>query len=104
VHTATAPNAILHCLPLLPRSLWAASLAGAWSAVAAITATYAGPPAPVASPAPGSTLDVLDLAATHGDEHVIKFADTAVDSYERTGNEDALAAVRLAAELIEAPN
>jgi hypothetical protein len=31
-------------------------------------------------------------AVEHGDEHVIKFADTAADVHARTGNPDALAA------------
>jgi hypothetical protein len=102
VHTATAPNAVLHCLPVLPRSLWQASLAAAWTAAAAITVTYAG--APTRSPAlmtgddPAAVL--LDRAADHRDEHVIKFADTAVESYERTGDRDAIAAAHLAADLI----
>lgn len=37
----------------------------------------------------------------HGDEHVIKFADTAADVYARTGNADALAAAARATSLIE---
>lgn len=36
VHTATAPNAIKHVLPALPREMWAPSLAAVWSATAAI--------------------------------------------------------------------
>ncbi len=32
-------------------------------------------------------------AVVHGDEHVIKFADTAVDVFERTQDSQALAAV-----------
>jgi hypothetical protein len=40
-------------------------------------------------------------AVDHGDEHVIKFADTAADVYARTGNGDALAAAVRAADLIE---
>jgi hypothetical protein len=34
-------------------------------------------------------------AAEHGDEHVIKFTDTAVEVYERTQDPDALAAAAL---------
>jgi hypothetical protein len=99
VHTATAPNAVLHCLPVLPRSLWAPSLAAAWTAAAAITATYAGPPASV--PRTNATADgLLERATDHRDEHVLKFADTAVESYERTGDPAALAAAHLAADLI----
>jgi len=39
-------------------------------------------------------------AVEHGDEHVIKFADTAADVYARTGNRDALAAAVRATQLI----
>lgn len=106
VHTATAPNAVLHCLPVLPRSLWLPSLAAAWTAAAAITVTYAGPSrgARPATPAPGAdpAANLLDRAAHHRDEHVLKFADTAVESYERTGDPAALAAAHLAADLIPA--
>jgi Questin oxidase-like len=105
VHTATAPNAILHCLPALPRSQWLPSLAAGWTAAAAITVTYAGRSdddrrAPALPRGTDPAAVALDRAADHRDEHVIKFADTAVESYERTGNYDALAAVHLAADLI----
>lgn len=102
VHTATAPNAVLHCLPVLPRVLWRPSLVAAWTAAAAITVTYAGPPAPSQALLTGDDPVgvLLDRAADHRDEHVIKFADTAVESYERTGNVAALAAAHLAADLI----
>jgi hypothetical protein len=102
VHTATAPNAVLHCLPVLPKELWQPSLAAAWAAAAAVTVTYAG--AAVASSALLGGDDpvgvLLDRAADHQDEHVIKFADTAVESFERTGDLSALAAAHLAADLI----
>jgi hypothetical protein len=103
VHTATAPNAILHCLPILPRALWLPSLAAGWTAAAAITVTYAGKPGTVPeSRGNDPAAVVLDRAADHRDEHVIKFADTAVESFERTGDHDALAAAHLAADLIPA--
>ncbi|MFL6118406.1 hypothetical protein [Actinophytocola sp.] len=105
VHTATAPNAVLHCLPVLPRELWGPSLTAAWTAAAAVTVTYAGPPAraTASSRADDPAGVLLDRAADHQDEHVLKFADTAVESYERTGNGDALAAAHLAADLIPTP-
>lgn len=101
VHTATAPNAVLHTLPSLPATMWAPSLAAAWSATAAITATFA----PVADfvPPPTAELDpaaLLDRAVAHGDEHVIKFTDTALEVYERTGRPAALAAAVHTATLI----
>lgn len=106
VHTATAPNAVLHCLPVLPQRLWRPSLAAAWTASAAITVMYAGRPV-TAAPATVTGADVannlLDRAATHRDEHVLKFADTAVESYARTGDRATIAAARLAADLIAAP-
>lgn len=80
VHAATAPNAVLRTLPALPRELWPASLAAAWAASAAVTAAYA--PAAPAVYAPTGALtaeDIFERAAAHGDDHTIKFADTALD-------------------------
>ncbi|MFE0135568.1 questin oxidase family protein [Streptomyces sp. NPDC059037] len=96
VHAATAPNAVLRTLPALPRALWVPSLRAAWTASAAVTAMYA-PDAPVAYTAPGSFApeEVLERALAHGDEHVIKFTDTALD----VGDEVALAAALRAVEL-----
>lgn len=106
VHSATAPNAILRTLPVLDRQLWAPSVAASWAAVAALTAIYAPasparqaelPDAPTGSEAAEET---FARAVAHGDEHVIKFADTATDVYARTGNGDALAAAVRATQLI----
>lgn len=107
VHTATAPNAILHCLAVLPEQEWLPSLAAAWAAAAALTATYCPPqPAPRAElpPAPGGDdpgAAALAQATQHRDEHVLKFTDTAVEVFDRTGNPDALAAARHCSELID---
>jgi hypothetical protein len=106
VHTATAPNAVLHTLPALPRELWAPSLTAVWAAGAAITSAYApvdGVPRaelPVVSPGPDAVADLLDRASAHGDEHVIKLTDTAADVYEHSGDADALAAAVRAADLL----
>ena len=107
VHSATAPNAILRTLPDLDRQLWAPSVAASWAAAAALTAVYApavparradlpDPPA-----GPQATEEVFARAVEHGDEHVIKFADTAADVYARTGRPDALAAAVRATALID---
>ncbi|MEU1131414.1 questin oxidase family protein [Streptomyces sp. NPDC005900] len=98
VHAATAPNAVLRALPALPRALWVPSLRAAWTASAAVTAMYA-PDAPVAYEPRGSVAaaEVAELALAHGDEHVIKFTDTALD----IGDERALAAALRAVELGE---
>ncbi|HEU4947318.1 MAG TPA: questin oxidase family protein [Kribbella sp.] len=95
VHTATAPNAVLHTLPVLPQSLWAPSLSAVWAASAAITAAYAPSQGIPRSelPAAGPADALMDFALDHGDEHVIKFADTALDAYRHSGNADTLAAV-----------
>lgn len=101
VHAATAPNAVLRVLPSLPREQWAASAAAAWSASAAVHAAYSpttGAPSPAAAPA--TAAEAFDRAAQHGDEHVIKLADTALDTYSWTGDDLALAAVERAANLI----
>jgi Questin oxidase-like len=106
VHSATAPNAILRTLPALDTRLWAPSVTASWAAAAALTAVYA-PAAPAAqtelpdSPAgPHAAEETFARAVEHGDEHVIKFADTAADVYGRTSNRDALAAAVRATQLI----
>ncbi|MEU8707162.1 questin oxidase family protein [Streptomyces sp. NPDC048565] len=98
VHAATAPNAVLRTLPALPRALWVPSLRAAWTASAAVTAMYA-PDAPVAYVPPGRVTpeEVVERALAHGDEHVIKLTDTALD----IGDERALAAALRAVELSE---
>ncbi|QBJ89074.1 questin oxidase family protein [Streptomyces seoulensis] len=100
VHAATAPNAVLRTLPALPRSLWVPSLGAAWTASAAVTAMYA-PDGPVAYTPSGTFTpeEVFELALAHGDEHVIKLTDTAID----TGDEAALAAALRSIELSEPP-
>jgi len=47
--------------------------------------------------------EVLDRAVAHGDEHVIKFTDTAAEVHARTGQTDALAAALRAGTLIPSP-
>ncbi|HEU0285466.1 MAG TPA: questin oxidase family protein, partial [Nocardioidaceae bacterium] len=107
VHIATAPNAVRHVLPVLPTEEWAPSFTAAWAASAALVATYASArPAPRTDIVRGhgeSAADALQRAAEHGDEHVLKFADTAVEAYDRTGDLDLLAATGHARELIPAP-
>ncbi|MFG1943135.1 questin oxidase family protein [Nonomuraea sp. NPDC048826] len=104
IHAATAPTAVLRTLPALPSALWAPSLDAAWAAAAAVTAAYG--PAGAADrrelpAAPEEAREVFERAVAHGDEHVIKLADTALDVYERTADPDALAAVVRASTSIE---
>lgn len=107
VHSATAPTAILRTLPALDRGLWAPSAAAAWGAAAMLTAIYAPsePAAPARLPTaltgPDAADAIFDMAVDHGDEHVIKFADTAADVYNRTGDATALAAATRAIQLIQ---
>jgi Questin oxidase-like len=106
VHSVTAPTAVLRTLPALPQGLWTVSLNAAWAASAAVTAAYS--PAEAASAAEVNRLlkevttpeEALARATAHGDEHVIKLADAAVDVYARTGAPAALAAAVRATELI----
>ena len=49
---------------------------------------------------PQAAEETFARAVEHGDEHVIKFADTAADVDTRTGNSGALAAAIRAAQLI----
>ncbi|MGW6877170.1 questin oxidase family protein [Streptomyces xanthophaeus] len=100
VHAATAPNAVLRTLPALPRETWAPSLRAAWTASAAVTSMYA-PDRPRLYVTPGRITpeEAFARATDHGDEHVIKLADTALD----VGDEQAVASVLRAIELTEVP-
>jgi len=106
VHSATAPNAILRTLPVLDQRLWAPSVAAAWAAAAALTAIYAPATAAARTALPGAPdgpragEETFARAVEHGDEHVIKFADTAADGYARTGDPSALRAAIRATHLI----
>lgn len=99
VHTATAPNAVLHTLPALPEALWAPSLAAVWSASAAIYSAYGAEAAapddvlPVVPTSGDPVARAVEAAVEHGDEHVIKFTDTAAEVYTRSGSSAALAAI-----------
>ncbi|WP_274030699.1 questin oxidase family protein [Streptomyces sp. MMBL 11-1] len=98
VHAATAPNAVLRTLPALPGELWVPSLRAAWAASAAVTAAYAPrEAAPVPAPESGApdAGELFARAAAHGDDHTIKFADTALD----VGDALAFTAARRAIEL-----
>ncbi|WP_069169688.1 questin oxidase family protein [Streptomyces griseus] len=98
VHAATAPNAVLRVLPALPRVLWVPSLRAAWTASAAVTAMYAADaPVPFSPPGTLTAEEVVERALAHGDEHVIKLTDTALD----TGDGQALAAALHAIEWSE---
>ncbi|MEU8782184.1 questin oxidase family protein [Streptomyces sp. NPDC048637] len=104
VHAATAPNAALRTLPALPRDLWVSSFAVAWAAASAITTLYAADtprPAPDASAA--TPEEVFERAVAHGNEHAIKFADTALDvaASSADGDTRALSAALNAVELID---
>ncbi|MFE5595332.1 questin oxidase family protein [Streptomyces sp. NPDC056549] len=79
VHAATAPNAVLRALPALPRELWAPSVAAAWAAAAAVTAAYTPREAAPYARTGLTPEEVFERAAAHGDDHTIKFTDTALD-------------------------
>lgn len=97
VHAATAPNAVLRTLPALPRELWAPSLGAAWAASAAVTAAYspARPAERVAVSGGLSPEEVFARAAAHGDDHTIKFTDTALDVGDATALAAALRSVEM---------
>ncbi|MDF0531735.1 questin oxidase family protein [Tsukamurella sp. 8F] len=100
VHASTAPSAILRVLPALPEGMWGDAFAAGWSASAAIYAAYGPPDARPHRPAEATADDAFARAAAHGDEHVIKLADTALDAYAWTGDRATLAAIAVAAERI----
>jgi hypothetical protein len=102
VHMATAPRAARLVLPALPKALWPLTYASAWRVSAAIASMYrptpgalSADPVPLTGPADAATevTDVGHAAAEHGDEHVIKFTEVALESHRR-GNPDAIPATR----------
>lgn len=102
VHASTAPRAARLVLPALPEGLWLVTYRWAWSVAAAITAVYARHSALGAWSPPAGGLDAGELAdriADHGDEHVIKFGEVALESARR-GRGTALLAAARACELI----
>jgi hypothetical protein len=104
VHCATAPHAMEQILPALPHELWAPSFAATWAACAALTVAYA--PArgrQVEPPAVHDPDELMDRAAQHGDEHVIKLTDAVLDTYAKSGDPLLLAAATACAERIEQP-
>lgn len=96
VHASTAPRAARLALAALPQDLWVRTYQQAWSIAAAITAVYAAPESrPEPSPENLTEADIAAGAADHGDEHVIKFTEVAIESHRR-GNATALnAALRV---------
>ncbi len=80
VHAATAPNAAMLVLEALPEHLWLPTHTAVWHVCAAITAGYAPAQSwsgPRAKPA-DSPEEAGQLALGSGDEHIIKFTETAL--------------------------
>lgn len=98
VHASTAPTAVLRTLPALPQALWIPSLDAAWFASAAITAAYRNTVASAQQLAAARAevahdpRETFERAVQHRDEHAVKFADSALAAFERTGERDTLAA------------
>jgi hypothetical protein len=99
---------VLQTLPALDENLWVPSLNAVWAAVAAIDSAYAPRTAAAGAHVPDSSDSdsadsTFDRAVAHGDEHVIKFADTAIDVYRRCGNPNVLSAAIHAMKTIAKP-
>jgi hypothetical protein len=106
VHASTAPTAVLRTLPALPESLWIPSLDAAWLATAAVTAAYRNTEAEAEQVAAAvaeteGPQESFDRAVRHRDEHAVKFADSALEVYGRTGDRKALAAATRATMMIK---
>lgn len=83
VHMATAPRAAGLVLPSLPRELWPATARAAWTASAAIAAAYR-PVVDLPDPPRDVTAgQVAEAAVAHGDEHVLKFVEVALEAAAR---------------------
>ncbi len=85
VHAATAPSAAMLVLDVLPKHLWLPTHTALWHVCAAITArfspaqTWPGPVAKSAESAEAAGLRALE----NGDEHIIKFTETALRAERR---------------------
>ena len=85
VHAATAPSAAMLVLDVLPKHLWLPTHTALWHVCAAITArfspaqTWPGPVAKSAESAEAARLRALE----NGDEHIIKFTETALRAERR---------------------
>jgi len=105
VHAATAPSAAMLVLGTLPKNLWLQTHTALWHVCAAITAGFA--PAqtwsgPLAKPA-DSPEEAGQRALENGDEHVIKFTETALRA-ERRGLATGRAAAAHALQIIPMDN
>jgi hypothetical protein len=101
VHAATAPRAMTLVLPALPQDLWLPSYEMAWAVTAAISAAYRPSYVHEQSSDGASTTpaDVSAQAVQLADEHAIKFAEVAVESFKR-GTPSALTSLSTAVRLI----
>lgn len=103
VHCATAPRAAALALSALPIELWLLTFEHVWVTTAAIISAYRPPEEhrfELDSVHDLSDLRIAELASEHGDEHVIKFAEVAIECRQRGVLEAPLAAAR-AIDLIE---
>jgi hypothetical protein len=83
VHAATAPRAAALVLPSLPRELWIPTYRAAAATVATLEAAYRSATPVPGPPVDGAVDELVARAAAHGDEHVLKFAEVAVESAAR---------------------
>lgn len=102
VHATTAPRAARLCLSALPSALWPTTFEAAWRIAAALSVLYRSPMDD------GTRTDtdfdpatIAERAADHGDEHVLKFTEVALESLRR-GTVEALAAANRALATIDA--
>jgi hypothetical protein len=94
VHSAAAPNALLRTLPPGCRAVGAESGRVVGREQRADRCPRAG-----GQSSEQTAANTFARAVEHGDEDVIKFADTAVEVFARTGDPDAIAAALRAADL-----
>ena len=104
VHMATAPRAASLVVPHLPRQMWISTYDQAWIAAATIAGAYRplqGDVEPVSATEQRDVESVIDRVVACGDEHAIKFAEVALESFRR-GNPAAVASAATAVALIDA--
>ena len=88
-HSMTALSAILKIAPLMEPAAAQRLLAYGWQTGCGLYAAYAQQPAPRAheDTVTEQPDDIIAQAVAHGDEHVIKLAETCLQFYARTGDD-----------------
>lgn len=102
VHSVTSATALRSLLPYLPEAAARQATSYAWQAACGLYAAFGkSTPADQVEPVRESADTLIDMAVANGDEHAIKFTETALREYELNPAPAYLAAARHAIGILE---